>query len=499
MIKELNDLAHFIKTSVWRDEALLAFLCDDETEILQLYRTIWSKNLLTDEAAARAIGLSLGIYKKQARKLRQHLREMIVFFNDEKAKADATVKNQVEGAVEAALINLLRARGYRHAPLEIAKRLYRRGIDYDTPVFVAEALRILKEAALGVDGGENRFEDYSRRYWEYRGYADTEERAADCFQWVRLPALRKKDVRNALPELIRQRLETLEPFRGKIPSAMFHLYYYTIRTNYLMELCDHEGALSCYDEAIDYFSAKHYPVAHPLALFYYSKVPACILLERFDEGEAAVLAGLDCAPEGSSDFFKSYEMYFYLAMYAGHYDRAVDIYHTVTFHKRFGNLRAPRRETWHILGAYLFLVFRLGNLYLPEKSLPAFKSNRFANETMAFTRDKEGMNVAILIAHALMQLVEGKTDLMLERIQALDKYRERYLRDSDTDRSEMFIKILTLLPKTNFDPARFQKKAAPLLENLSTLPRRLTNPAHELEIVPYETLAQGITLWLKSN
>lgn len=496
MIKELNDLIHFVKTSVWRDEELLRFFCNNEPNVLHLYRIIWSKNLLTDDAAARLAGTSLSTYKKQARQLRQHLREMIVFFNDEKAKADATEKNQVEGALDTALMNLLHARGYPHASQEMAKRLYRRGIDYEVPALAAEALRVLKESALSTGGNENHFEDFSRRYWEYRGYADAEAQAADCFQWAALPSLRKKNARAMLPELTRQRLATLEPHRGKTPSYMFHVYYYTILGNYLMELPDYEGALNCYDEAIAYFSAKQYPVVRPMTTFHYAKVPAFILLERFEAAEASVLASLDYAPEGSSYFFKAYEMYFYLAMHTGQYSRALDIFQTVTFHKRFGNLREPRRETWHILGAYLFLVLQLSQLPVPEKSLPPFRSNRFANETTGFSRDKEGMNVAILIAHVLLQLVERKTDQMLERIQALDKYRERHLRESATDRSEVFIKILTLLPKVNFESAKFRTKAAPLLDRLACLPRQLTNPAHELEIVPFEILAQLVTQWL---
>ena len=163
-------------------------------------------------------------------------------------------------------------------------------------------------------------------------------------------------------------------------------------------------------------------------MFHYKKVPACILLERFEAGEAAVIAGLDFAPDGSDYFFQAYEMYFCLAMHASQYEQALDIFQTVSFHKRFSQLQEPPRERWHILGAYLFLAYRLGNLPLPEKSLPVFKSQRFANETQAFSRDKDGMHVAILIAHVLLQLLEGKTDQLLERIQALDIYRERYLR-----------------------------------------------------------------------
>lgn len=498
MIKELNDLAHFIKTSVWRDEELLGVFSVREPELLELYRLLWHKNLGTDEAAAKAAGWSLSAYKIRARRLRECLRDMSVLFDDEKARANAMTKNQVEGILDTAIMNLLHARGYRHAPPAIAKRLLRRGIDYDAPVFAAEALGVLKETAKDMPGGEKQFAAYSRLYWEYRAHAEAEARAADYIQWASLSGPRKLSDRLQFLECTRQRLEALAPFKGKTPSYLFHLHYFTVYIHFLLESGDYENALRCCDEAIAWFGARRHPAAGPLAMFHYKKVPACILLERFEAGEAAALAGLDYAPDGSDEFFQAYEMYFCLAMYAGQYEQALDIFQTVSFHKRFAQLPEPFRERWHIMGAYLFLAYRFGNLPLPEKSLPVYKSQRFANETQAFSRDKDGMNVATLIAHTLLQLLEGKTDQLLERIQALDKYRERYLRYPEAERPGLFIKMLTLLPKVNFDAAKFQKKAVPILRRISALPRRMTNPTYEPEIIPFETLAERVAGWLAS-
>lgn len=499
MIKELNDLTHFIKTSVWRDEALLSDFSNGKPELLHLYRTVWRNTLNTDEAAARAAGWGLSAYKIYARQLRKCLRQMTVFFNDEKAGADATTNNQTEGILETAIMNLLHTRGYRHAPAAIAKRLYRRGRDYDAPVFAADALKVLKETAPDTPAGEKELSEYSRLYWEYRAYSDTEARAAECYHSASLAVLRRNTDRHQLMESVRQQLESLWPFKGRIPSYQFHLHYFTVQNQYLLEAGDFEGALRCCEEAIDWFSARPYPVAAPLALFHSAKVPACMLLGRFDAGEAAAITALDFAPDGSDYFFHASERYFYLAMYAGRYDQAMDVFHTATLHKRFSQLQVPLRENWHILGAYLFLACRLQRLMLPEKSLPSFKSYRFANETRTFNRDKAGMYVAILIAHVLMQLIEGRTDQLLERIQALDKYRERYLRATDSERSALFIRILALLSRVNFEAGAFRKKAAPSLRQLATLPRRLANPAYEVEIIPFETLAAMIADWLASG
>lgn len=499
MIKELNDLVHFVKTSIWRDEALLAFFSKNNPDLLRLYRAIWSQNLATDEAAARAAGTGLTTYKKLARILRKHLREMAVFFDDEKAKVDITVKNYAEGALDQAVMQLLHARGYRHAPLQIAKRLYRRGYDYEAPAFMVEALRVLKESVLSVGGSDEQFAQYSAEYWTCRAWLEAEERAADCYQWAKLPYLRSKSIRKDLQEETRRRLDALEPFKGKIPSYMFHVYYYIVRGNFLQESGEFEAALSCYEEAIAYFRQKNYPVVNPLAMFFYSKVPAYLMLGQYAEGEAAALAALDYAPEGSFNFFNAYEMYFYLAMHTGHYAQALDIFQTATLHKRFGNLRPPQQETWHILGAYLFVLYRMKDWELPEKSLPAFRSCRFANETPVFNRDKTGMNVAIQIVFMFLQLLEGREDEVLERIQSLDKYRSRHLRDAGADRSELFIRILAQLPRAAFKPDAFLRRARPLLEHMARLPRQLTNHNCELEIIPYETLTQEIAGYLRNK
>lgn len=499
MIKEINDLTHFIKTSVWRDEALLSDFSNGKPELLHLYRTVWRNTLNTDEAAARAAGWGLSAYKIYARQLRKCLRQMAVFFNDEKAGADATTNNQAEGILETAIMNLLHTRGYRHAPAAIAKRLYRRGRDYDAPVFAADALKVLKESVPDTPAGEKELPEYTRLYWEYRAHADTEARAAECYHRAFLPTSRRPTDRQAFLADIRQQLDILRPFSGSIPSFQFHLHYYTVQHKLLLESGDYEGALRCCEEAVAWFSARPYPAPGPLAMFHYGKAPAFMLLGQFDAGEASALEALDFAPGGSGHFFRANEMYFYLAMYAGRYELALDIYQTATLHKRFPQMDLSARESWHILGAYLFLAFRFERLPLPEKSFPTFKSNRFANETRAFNRDKDGMYAAILIAQALMQLLEGKTDYLQDRIQALDKYRERYLRTPDTERLALFIRILTLLSRANFESGSFRKKVAPMLRQMAGLPRRMVNSAHELEVIPFETLTGMIGGWLASG
>ena len=119
--------------------------------------------------------------------------------------------------------------------------------------------------------------------------------------------------------------------------------------------------------------------------------------------------------------------------------------------------------------------------------------SKFRNDIKDFSHDKMGMNIAILAAEVLLDFVEEKDDELWDRIAALEKYRERYLRNNeDTHRSQLFIKILSILSKYNYDRNKFLEKAEPYLAEIRRAPLQISNQAHELEIVPYEQLVYAI-------
>ncbi len=499
MVKELNDLIHFVKTSVWRDEALLEFFSKNQSGLPVLYRAIWQNACPSDAAAAKAAGVCLTTYKKQARALREQLRQLTVFFDHEKARVDTGVKNQLEGALETALLQLLYQRGYRHAPLEIAKRLYRRGRDYEFPVFVAEALRVLKAAAGAGHGTEWQFDDYSREYWRFRTAVNAEEQALECWQRTQLPRLRNGSERRVFLESLGSQLDQLEPFVGQLPSQQFHLYYFLARGYFLVATGRYAEALERYELALAHFRSKNYPVQTILAALYAAQVPACMHLKKFSAGESVVQAGLDCVASGSAQFFLFCERYFILKMHAGRPDQALEIYQTATLHKRFAAQTAAQQECWRVLGAYLFILYRLEGREVPEKPFPVFRSVRLANETALCAQDKTGWNAAVQLALLLLQLVENREDELFGRLLALDKYRRRHLVDCGAERSALFARILCLLPKSRFSGPEFLSLAQPLLKQMEQLPPRLSDQHCELEIVPYDLLIARIAGFLQTG
>jgi hypothetical protein len=84
-------------------------------------------------------------------------------------------------------------------------------------------------------------------------------------------------------------------------------------------------------------------------------------------------------------------------------------------------------------------------------------------------------------------VLQHKYDLATDRIDALNKYCDRYLKtNSPNFRSNCFIKMLLQIPKSSFHRAGTERRAKPYLKRMQEIAINFSNQAHELEILPFE-------------
>jgi len=488
MVKELNELVWYVDNSLWREEALLAFLSRDKKEPRVIYASLRKHNFRTDAEAANGIGIGLSSFKKYGKVLKNCLLDMVLFFNDEKAKADYRVKHTIGSYKNSAIAKTLLSLGYRAAGREVAEQLLRKGLEFDCPEFVVEAALLLKECTARTNGSAADFERCAHLHRQYKDWLDLEHRALEYYQRITLFSQKKVGVSGHSPDRTECYIRELKPYAFKVPSFKFHLCYFLILNHYCLETFDYQGLLQRCTEAILFFQTKKYPVSNPLSIFQYMKVVACTYLGRYEEGRVAAEASLRLASEGAPSYFKALEAYLYLAVHTRNYVKAFELHQMAVTHKRLHAVPEAQQEIWRILGAYCYILHRLSGTPLPE-GFPLFKSSRFCNEVPQSAQDKDGLNIAVLIAHVLLQLIEGKDLALWDRLSALSKYRERYLRDDAyLARSQVFIKILLVIGKEGYRRDVFLQKVSGLLETLRNLPLQSTNQAHELEIIPFEHL-----------
>ena len=123
-----------------------------------------------------------------------------------------------------------------------------------------------------------------------------------------------------------------------------------------------------------------------------------------------------------------------------------------------------------------------------EQSGRHFRLSRFLNEMEVFSKDKQGMNIAILIIEILLGIAQKKYDELIDRVEAMDKYRSRYLREEEVARANHFLRMLLQIPKNSFRREEAIAKACDDQRALEAIPIEMANQTFEIEIIPYEKL-----------
>jgi NifU-like protein involved in Fe-S cluster formation len=492
MIKELTELVSLTEVALPNAEDLLGFYSHNNRDVMRLYHAIHANNFRTEADAIQKANVGERTkFRQVARELLRCLEQMVLQIGFEKEAFDPLNNGRFRGFQLTAISKSLAIQSCKNASKKAAEELLKIGLEYARPEFVVEAAKALMNYVCVAGESMQEYETHRTMFETYAQWRLLEERAIIHLDWVSLFYANKKALQKENAVTALQYLEAMEPYVGEIPSHNFHMAYFLLDSMRHHIEANYRAAAVSNDRAIAFFSSRMYPCSGTLRIFYYHGIINCVYLAQYEKGEHYLELALDQVLVGNNHWFNTLEIGFYLKMHNADYLGAAVLYHKAVKHKRFNVLRDTQRETWHILGAYLHIVGQLANINLPENMAPKVKSSRFRNEIKDFSHDKTGMNIAILAAEVLLEFVEGKEDELWDRIAALEKYRERYLRNSeDTHRSQLFIKILVILSKYNYDGDKFLEKARPYLLELRTVPLQITNQAHELEIVPYERLVR---------
>lgn len=190
---------------------------------------------------------------------------------------------------------------------------------------------------------------------------------------------------------------------------------------------------------------------------------------------------------GESHWFRVNEYHVLVLLYCKKYEEAIELFFKVFKKKGYDDLIIHHQERWRLLEAYIqFLLEVDSSLYTGKKV--AFSIAKYVNDLPRFSKDKRAMNIPILIAQMLFMITRKKYSAAIDRIEALEKYNFRYLKNNDTYRSNCFIKALLEIPKKGFHRIAVERSAKKYVEKLVSSEIKLINQPFEIEIIPYEDL-----------
>jgi len=225
--------------------------------------------------------------------------------------------------------------------------------------------------------------------------------------------------------------------------------------------------------------------------FLNSKLEACILLKNYNVGMETAEKCLKLHNNYSSNSLSVYEYYILLSLHTKNYHKAWELFLRAVGNALFTQYPDERREKWRLYEAYLTFVAPD-----PQRKFKLFK---FLNDMPVFSKDKRGINIAIIIAQIILLLDEGKFDTLMDKADAFKIYFKRYVVKEINYRTFYFVKMLELLFKYSFDYKLVKKHAIPLYERLGDKKGHYHGDIEALEIIPYEELWRQILIRIKSE
>lgn len=421
------------------------------------------------------------------KELRNRLLNYLFFINLDVASFTDRQKAFLECHKQWAMVNILLGRGARYSAISIAEKLIKKAIRFEFIEIVLDISKNLRLHYGGILFNKKKYYQYRDIYEQYEQYLINENRLEGEYSGIIFESFVQKSSKFDLKTFASEKFQKIKSLLEKTPTYKAQLYGLLIETMTYSNTNESQQLVEVCDKAIQFFEQKKYQANTPLQIFYYQKVIAFTQLRKFPEGKIAAEKCLSFLEEGTFNWFRYYESYFMLAMHTKAYENAHEIFVKITNHNRIDTMPGAIIEIWKIYEAYLFFLQGINKLG-KEQLLTKFRLGRFLNDIPNYSKEKQGMNIAILIIQVLLYIQKKSFSKAIDRIEALEKYITRYLKSEKTMRSYIFIKMLVAIPKHSFHKAAVLRHTQQLTKKLETQPLEVADQDHKIEIIPYETL-----------
>lgn len=465
----------------------------EEAQVSSFYEGLVSNQFADDTEAARHFFNTHPTspnYQKLKGRLRKFLINTLFLVDFRHFSSTAQQLAYFECQKEWAAAKLLMGKSAKVSAIALAKKVLKEAKKYEFTDLALQATSLLRQHYGNLRGDAQKFDQYNKAYKYYEQVWILENYAEELYIDLVINYVNHKATNTSIFEKATEYYEKLQLHMQQYDAYRLHLCGNLIRLMVFSSLNDYEKTIELCDEAIHFFESKDYDANMPLQIFYFQKIVCYTQLKEYHKGQAAVEQCTGIVEIGSYNWFKLQELHLLLALHAREYQSAYTIFSQVVGQSQFQFLPANMAEMWKIYEAYLHYLILLRQIKAKtnDKRFTSFRLNRFLNETPLYSKDKRGMNIPILIIQILLLLQKKKFNALTDKMEAIEKYCTRYLRQDDTFRSNCIIKMLLQVPVARFHPTAVTRKVKQYLEKLQKTPLDVANQTHEIEIIPYEDL-----------
>lgn len=492
-MQALKELVYVVNKNKLRGIDLLGFPFSDDSKIGTLYKSISTGEVDSDTAAAEKLFSSEepgANYRKLKADLTNRLVNALFLIDVKQPSYNERQRAYQECYKNWAAVKLLFGKNARTAGVVLAEKVLKYAEIFEFTNLCMDVCRTLRLHYGAMVGDEKLYRGYNEKFQYYRELDAFESIAEEYYIELVSGHVKNRSLKKNIQALAIHYYEELEPALQRWQSHDLHLYGNLIKLIIHTSVNDYRQAIKVCEDAITFFEQKAFDARLPLQAFYYQQAICYIQLRQLDKQLFSNTKTLKFLDEGTYNWYKFQETYVILGLHTQHYQWAYEIFKVAIDHKRFQFLPADQQEYWKILEQYLHYLY-LNQKIISTEQEPYFSKlrlGRFLNQTPIFSKDKKGLNIAILVIQILFLLQQSRQSETIDRIERIEKYSERYLHTQYTIRSYFFIKMLLTLPKNQFNPIAVRRKSQRYFEQLVIHPLEMTSQSPLIEIIPFQYL-----------
>jgi hypothetical protein len=495
-MRDLIELANLLNKTKLKSSGILDIILEPDSKMQQLYDALVSQRVRSDDEALGWMldgGDDVAKLPNLKNKLKDRMLDSVFLLDFKEPGFSDRQKAYFECYKKWAAAMILVMRNAKVSGIDVLEKLLRHTIRFEFTELTCDILRALRIYYSTNAGDLKKYEVTRDQLHHYQDVWHMENQVENLYTELIIQYVNNKATKMEVSEqakvyytMAKPYLDQCESFKVQLFGRLIHIFAYSSVNDYITtaRLCE---------EAVSFFDKKDFDSGFALQVFYYNLITCYLQLREFEKGQAIIGRCQNLVEAGSFNWFKLQELFFLLAMHTEHYEAAAQVLSKVMNDPRFESQSFQITEVWKIYNAYthfLIKIGRLSSITLQSQRNTKFKIGKFLNETPVFSKDKRGMNIPILVIQILYALADRDYQQCLDRMEGIEKYCSRYLKQNDTFRSNCFIKMLLQIPTYAFHRERVARHTQKLFEMLCAVPMEVANQAYEIEIIPYEMLWQ---------
>lgn len=389
-----------------------------------------------------------------------------------------------------AAASIILGRSARRPGIHLMEQTLVQTIKYEFVELSADMARRLRFEARGVGNGAMQ-EKYSKIHKEYEEKRRLDMMSYDYYEDLITYYYGKRSPDKEVHETATRYYNELLGLADKANTSQFYSNLGNIGIIQHLAGNDCEGALNICQEYLEILKKRPNTNRSTLAGFSLQKMACLIQLRVFDGQADDILAYcLTLEEEGTYNWIRVHELFVHYCFFARRYQKGLETYQKVASHPKFESLGGAVRDNWHLFGGYFHLLVVLGQLEAGkvEAIVGEFKYAKLNNEIGVLGKDKQGMNIPLVILPLIYHLANNTFDSDKISLEALEKYRKRHLDNVMNRRSAAFLNMLIAYAKRDFQSASAEKKIRKELETLAQNQPQVAGQTFAVEIIPYEDI-----------